>query len=181
MNTPRRAWIFGLAVMASLYFGGNADAAPAPARATVAGLRWVAFPDPSLELRGLPWFTVNAPELWRFPVSAKGRIPGAVWTRAVAPDGGRIRFSSTTTRLALRVQTMPKQARPCFIDVYVDNTFAGSAKVLGAQPAEFELFSGRERTTKAITIYLPNNHEVRVHAVGLDADAALQPAPAFAV
>ena len=174
MKSPVRAWTFGLAVLAWLFGGG-------PANGASTGLRWITFPDPALALSGLPWFSVNAPELWRFPLGAKDRIPSAVWTRAVAPDGGRIRFSSTTTRLMLRVQTMPKQIRPCFIDVYIDNVFAGSARVLGTRPTEFELFAGRERAMKNITLYLPNNHEVRVHAVGLDVEAPLQPPSAFAV
>ena len=144
-------------------------------------VHWVTFPDPALEVRGLPWFSANAPELWRFPAGAKGRVPGAVWARAVAPDGGRIRFSSTTSRLLIRAQTMPNQVKPCFIDVYVDDGFAGSAKVLGAPPAEFELFTGRDRAMKSITIYLPNNHEVRVHAIGLDEEASLGVSPSFAL
>jgi lysophospholipase L1-like esterase len=175
MKTLWRAWVLGVAVA----IGGGAASA-APVSAPVPGLRWVAFPDPALELRGLPWFADNAPELWRFPVGAKSRIPAAVWTRAVAPDGGRIRFSSTTTRLFLRVQTGPKQAKACLIDVYVDGVYAGAAKVLGREPAEYELFTGRGAAPKAITVYLPNNHEVRVQAVGVDREAAVSSPPAFA-
>jgi lysophospholipase L1-like esterase len=155
-----------------------AQSAPAPT--PVGDVRWLPFPGPHLELRGLPWYQENAPELWRLPRSAQARIPLGAWRRAVASDGARIRLSSTTSRLAIRVQTTPNQAKPCFIDAYVDGQPAGAAKVLGAQPAEFLLFEAKGSARKAITIYLPNNHEIRVLAVGVDPDADLSPPPAFA-
>jgi hypothetical protein len=145
-----------------------------------ATLRWLPFPGPQLELRGLPWFQENAPELWRLPQSARSKIPAGVWNRAVAADGARLRFTSTTSRLAIRVQTTPNQAKPCFIDAYSDTEYAGSARVLGAQPAEFMLCERQDRGRKNITAYLPNNHALRVLAVGIDADAEVQPPPAFA-
>jgi hypothetical protein len=152
-----------------------------PSAASLAGLRWIAFPDPQLELRGLPWFKENAPELWRMPQSAKAAIPVAVWRRGVAPDGGRIRFASTTARLAVRVQNPTGQARSGFIDAYIGDRAAGSARATGAEPAEILLFEQRDRARKNITIYLPHNQEIRLLAVGIDAGADLKPAPAFAV
>ena len=151
-----------------------------PSVLSAGDLRWLPFPGPQLELRGLPWFKENAPELWRFPQSARSRIPVGVWNRAVASDGGRIRLSSTTSRLAIRIQTTPNQAKPCFLDTYIDNELVGSAKALGAQPTEFLLFEDKGRGRKNITIYLPNNHAIRVLAVGVEADVEVQPPPAFA-
>ncbi len=171
----------GALAMSALAAEKTATAKIAPAPAPVPGdLRWLPFPSPWLELRGLPWFQENAPELWRLPRSAKARIPVGVWNRAVASDGGRIRISSTTSRLAIRVQTTPNQAKPCFIDTYIGQELAGSARALGAQPTEFLLFAGKGRERKNITIYLPNNHAIRVLAVGVDAEAELTPPPAFA-
>ncbi|MBI5693009.1 MAG: hypothetical protein HZC55_23280 [Verrucomicrobia bacterium] len=148
--------------------------------APAAEWRWVPFPDPQLEVRGLPWFKENSPELWRLPKSAKGRVPNGVWNRAIAPDGGRIRVAATTTRLALRVQAATVPAKPCFIDAYVDDVLAGSVRVQTTASAELVFFEGRDRARKNLTIYLPNNQETRVLAVGFDPEAQLGPPPPFA-
>jgi hypothetical protein len=156
--------------------------APPPATSPVAmaGLRWLSFPDPELELRGLPWFKDNAPELWRFPKQAKAEIPGGVWNRAIAPDGGRIRFTSTTGRLVIRVQAPRSPGKVCFFDAYADDTYLGSARLTGTEVRDLVLFEGKDSTPRNLTIYLPNNGEVRVLAVGVDAGAALKRPPAFA-
>ncbi len=174
-----------LMVSASALSGFAAERATpsgAPSAAVSAGgVQWLAFPHPQLELRGLPWFEQNAPELWRLPKTSRAQIPVGAWNRAVAPDGGRIRFSSTTSRLAIRAQVIKAGNKPAFFDAYVDGAYAGSARAVGLEPVELTLFAGRDRAAKAITIYLPNNTEVRVLAVGVDAGVALQPPPAFAV
>jgi hypothetical protein len=143
--------------------------------------RWLPPATPPLELRGLPWFRENAPELWRLPRSAQGGIPAAVWRRAVAPDGARIRFSSTTTRLSLRAHTRVAPTRPCFVDVYADDVLVGSARVPGGPSAEIVLFTGRPQVARQLTVYLPHNHEVSVDAVGVDADAEVTAPAAFAL
>ena len=142
---------------------------------------WIAFPDSRLEVRGLPWFPENAPELWRLPKSAQAQVPKGVWARAVAPDGGRIRFTSTTSRVSLRVEVVNSQKKLAYFDAYIGSEFAGSEGSPGPKTAELTLFSGRDRRAKAITVYLPNTSEVRVLAVGIDGGATLEPAPAFAL
>jgi len=170
-----------LSAFAALASAADQPAAKEAPRFSAAGeMRWLPFPDPQLELRGLPWFQENAPELWRLPQSAKSRIPGGVWSRAVAPDGGRIRFTSSSSQLAIRVQAKAAPTRPCFVDAYVDDLLAGSARVQRAQPTDLLLFEGKARGGKNITVYLPNNQEIRVLAVGLDADAELKAPPEFA-
>ncbi len=148
---------------------------------SAAEVRWVSFPDAQLELRGLPWYRENGGELWRFPQASKAQIPKGVWNRAVASDGGRIRLSSTTSRLSIRVQPSSSPSKPCFIDAYVDDTYAGSARATGTGVADLVLFEGKGREWKNITLYLPNNGEIRVQAVGLDSDAEVRPPPAFAL
>lgn len=165
-----------------LFPGVNAAAATnAPAARASASLNWIPFPDARLEIRGLPWFKENAPELWRLPGSASNRVPKGVWARAVAPDGGRIRFASDTTRLVLRVQVLAGRGKPCFFDAYVDGQPAGSARVTEREPVELMLFENKDRVRRNITIYLPNNHEARVLAVGVDDGAGIKAAPAFAL
>jgi hypothetical protein len=157
--------------------GGVASPSPVASRET----KWISFPDPRLELRGLPWFDENKPELWRLPKSARPRIPNGAWNRAVASDGARIRFSSSTSRLAIRVQVVTGQKKRAFFDAYVDDVFAGSASATAASPTDLVLFESRARDPRSITIYLPNTTEVRVLAVGVDPDADLSAARPFAL
>ena len=143
-----------------------------------AGLKWIPLGDERLEVRGLPWYRENAPELWRLPQSAKGKVPSAVWNRAVAPDGGRIRLCSTTTRLEVGVQRAKEAGKPCYVDAFIGPEFAGSVSVVGTGRVDLVLFERKERSRKEITIYLPNNQEMRLFAVGVDGDAELaRPAP----
>lgn len=156
----------------------SANAADNPTPDTA--LKWLPFPDARVEVRGLPWFPTNAPDLWRLPKDARDKVPKGVWTRAVAPDGGRIRLTSNTSRLGLRVQAPHPAGKPCHFDAYVDGEFAGTARLRGTQAVDVALFDQPGHKPRDITIYLPNNSEVRVLAIGLDADATLRPPPAFA-
>lgn len=174
-------FLLGLAGVAS-GFGATASKSPSDAPGLPdRNLQWLSFPHPQLELRGLPWFEENAPDLWRLPRKARAQIPDGAWNRAIAPDGGRIRFVCATSRLAIRIQVVKAGNKPTFFDAYVDDAYAGSARATGTAAEELTLFEGRNREAKTITIYLPNNTEVRVLAVGVDDGAALRAAPAFAV
>ncbi len=144
------------------------------------GVKWITFPDPRLEVCGLPWFKDNTPELWRLPGSAKAKVPKAVWARALAPDGGRIRFSCNTTRLDIRAQTVQEHTKPCFFDVFVNGQFTGSGMTVGIQQADLVLFEKKDASPKDITIYLPHREEVRVFAIGVDSDVEIKAPAAFA-
>lgn len=168
-------------VLPSFAAQDRASANPPAAPATLRGpVEWIPFPDPRLEVRGLPWFAENSPDLWRLPKSAQGRVPKGVWTRALAPDGGRIRFSAATSQLAIRVQVVQSQKKLAYFDAYIDAEFAGTGGSPGPKTAELVLFADRDRRAKNITIYLPNTSEVRVLAVAVDRGARLGPPPAFA-
>jgi hypothetical protein len=143
-------------------------------------LAWISFPDQRLEVRGLPWLEGNLPELWRLPKSAKDKVPKGVWNRAVAPDGGRIRFVSNTARLLLKVQA-PSHGKACFFDAYVNGECIGSASVKGTNETEIMLFEKKEKTPREITVYFPNNVEARLIAVGLDSGATIKNPSAFAL
>ncbi|MGZ4975279.1 MAG: SGNH/GDSL hydrolase family protein, partial [Limisphaerales bacterium] len=139
-------------------------------------LQWISFPDARLDVRGLPWFEANAPELWRLPKSEKANVPAGAWARAVAPDGGRICFSSDTATLQVRVETEGKGSG--FFDAFVDGKPVGSGKP--NQDGTVVLFSNQQPTRKNITIYLPHKSQVRVLAVGIDSGAKLKPSAKFA-
>ena len=155
-------------------------AAPAPSDSETT-LKWIDLPDARLELRGLPWLAENAPDLWRLPKSAKAKVPKAVWNRAVAPDGGRIRLTCNSTALGLRVQAIHEHQRRCFFDAFVNGEYAGSVSASGTQRVDLVLFEHKDRGWKDVTIYLPHNLEVQVFAVGLDSGAELRAPPAFAL
>jgi len=138
-------------------------------------MQWVAFPDARLEVRGLPWFVENAPDLWRLPKSDKAIVPVGVWNRAVAPDGGRICFSSDTSDLAVRVDAGGKGSG--YFDAFVDGEQVGSGKPDAT--GTVRLFRNLKRARRSITIYLPHKSQARLLAVGIDAGATLKPPTKF--
>jgi hypothetical protein len=158
----------------------NTNSIPVASSAEPAPLRWLELKDPNLQVCGLPWFKDNAPDLWRLPASAKEVVPRAVWSRALVPDGGRIRLFCNTTRLGIRAQAARDGRKRCFLDTYIAGQFAGSVNVSGTQRVDLVLFEKKERAPRDITIYLPNNNQVQVLAVGVDADSDLQRPPPFA-
>jgi GDSL-like Lipase/Acylhydrolase family/N-terminus of Esterase_SGNH_hydro-type len=143
-------------------------------------MRWIALKDPHLEICGLPWFKENAPEVWRLPASAKDNVPRGVWSRALVPDGGRIRLACNSTRLAIRVQALRDQKKVSYFDAYIAGEYAGSVSASGTQRVDLVFFEHKERAPRDITIYLPNNQQVQVFAVGVDPDAQLRAPPPFA-
>lgn len=151
------------------------------ASAETNGVQWISFPDARLEVRGLSWFATNSPNLWRMPGYAKDRIPKAVWARAVAPDGGRIRFASDTSRLLIRAQAVQRPGKPCYFDAFAGGKLVGAARLTSTQAVDLILFEKPERARRELTIYLPNNAEVRVLAIGVEANAKLERAAPFAL
>jgi len=147
----------------------------------VSALQWITFPDTRLEVRGLPWLQENTPELWRLPKSAQTNVPKAVWSRSLAPDGARIRLTSDSTRLVIRVQAARKNTKPCFFDTFVNGEYTRSVSTASTQRVDLVCFEGKYGKWKDITIYLPHKQEVRIFAVGLDAGAGVKPPPAFAL
>lgn len=141
-------------------------------------MQWITFPDARLQVFGLPWFQENAPDLYRLPKSAKENVPAGVWARAVAPDGGRICFSSDTADLMLRVET--NRSGSSFFDVFVDGEQAGSAKpVANGDKGTVLLFQNLKRHRKNITIYLPHKSQARILAIGIDARSTFAPPKKF--
>ena len=150
-------------------------------------VRWVPFPDERLEVCGLPWFRENSPLLWRLPKDAAEELPPAVEKLMKFPAGARIRFSSDTTSLRIRVEAPRIHSLSHMsamgtsgLDAYVDGAYWASATPSREGEQELTFFQGASQKSKQITIYLPTYQEVTVLAVGVDAGAALDTPDPFA-
>lgn len=153
--------------------------------------RWIRFPEERqahhIQVLGLPWFEDDVGDFGRLPLSAKEVVPSGAWNRSRAPSGGRIRFRSDTTRLALRLKgegslsrrsTMSAQGSRG-LDVYVDGNYWKS--VIIGELAEHEQVAFRDvaAQTREITIYLPVGQELKVTAIGVDPNAGVSGAEKF--
>ncbi len=82
-------------------------------------------------------------------------------------------FRSTTTSLAVRVQTTGDAAVKT-LDVFVDGQLCPSVKATrNPTSAELVLFENQPAAGKEIVIYLPHGQEVVITAIGLDVGAEL--------
>jgi len=156
-------------------------------RATRAAIRWIALPDERLQVCGLPWIEENAPRWWRLPKSAADKLPPAVARLMRYPTGARIRFSSDTSRLRIRLAASATRSFGHMsaigsrgLDAYVDGTYWNSATVAQAGEHELPFFQGAESRSKEICIYLPSFQEVTILAVGVDVGAEIGPPAPFA-
>jgi hypothetical protein len=156
--------------------------------------RWISLPSPQVEIDGLPWYHENHGELYRLPISLKDTYPTLVWELAEDPSGGRIRFRTDSSVLAIRLEYPYPPGRPNMqaygesgVDLYVDNRYWGTA-IAGknAGPAKiydhvYYNFSGGSRVERSITLYLPLYMGVKVLALGVDASAVIEPPRPFAL
>jgi len=97
-------------------------------------IRWIGFPNPQFEVNGLPWFEQNESQLVRLPLRLKESFRKPVWDLAQSPSGGRIRFRTDSTLLAIRLEyPSPPEMRNLHafgqtgVDLYVDGTYRGTA------------------------------------------------------
>jgi lysophospholipase L1-like esterase len=166
----------------------------APLAAEQAALRWIELPSPQLEVNGLPWYGENHGELFRLPARLKDTVRAPVWNLARSPSGGRIRFRSNSTALAIRLEyPSPPDMRNMHafgqtgVDLYADGVYRGTAIAdKDAAPGkvyEHSYYSAPEgpRVEREITLYLPLYKPVKVLAIGVDKDAQLGPAKPFAL
>jgi len=152
---------------------------------------WIPLAETKVEIAGLPWFRENQGEFWRLPTRSKEAFPKAVWNLAMDPAGGRIRFRTNSAILALRLEWphTPDMRNMHFfgqsgVDLYVGETYWGTATpdkdAVSGKVYEHVFFRDQPRATREITMYLSLYSPVKVLAIGLDAEASVQPAGAFA-
>jgi len=151
-------------------------------------VNWISFPDNRFTVSGLYWFKENTPDLWRLPVRMKDKVRQPVWELACQPSGGRIRFSSDTMELKIRLKypdavasgNMSLIAR-AGCDVYVNAKYWNC--IAPAEPGEMEglCFEKAPPEMRDITIYLPLLTEAAVLEIGIDDDARIEPPRPFAI
>ncbi len=151
-------------------------------------IRWIDFPSDEFVVSGLPWFDETSPELWRLPGRMKEVVRPPVWDLATSPSGGRIRFSSDTTALAIRLEydDLTGGQNLCQIGalgaaVYVDGRFWKPAWGQQTGASDHVIVEGLPREKRSYTIYLPLYHAVRVKAIGVDDEARITAPQDFSV
>ena len=148
----------------------------------------IAFPDPRLSVYGLPGYGEDRPILRRLPARLKDRLRAPVWDLAQHPSGGRIRFRTDSTTVALAAENpqfsnmhhMPSVGENGF-DLYVGGDYLGSAWPDGTGKIVKVWRVGADRRMRDITLYLPLYKPVSVREVGLDPGARLELAKPYAV
>jgi len=147
--------------------------------------------DPRLEVNGLPWLAENKGELIRLPNRLKDQLPPAVWNLGLQPSGGRIRFRTDATRLAIKLEYPSKPNMTNMhafgqtgVDLYIDGVYASTA--IAPTTAEIgkiidhTFFDNLPKQDREITLYLPLHKPVAVHAIELNDDAKLAKPRRFA-
>jgi lysophospholipase L1-like esterase len=161
-------------------------------QAPQADLRWIEPPSAELEVNGLPWYAGNHGEWIRLPLQLKGVVRDPVWELAQSPAGGRIRFRTDSTALAVKLeypQAPGMKNMHAFgqsgVDLYVDGVYRETAIAdAEAKPGKVynhSYYTGRPRVEREIVLYLPLYMGVKVLAIGIDKEASLHPAKPFAL
>jgi lysophospholipase L1-like esterase len=154
-------------------------------------LRWIA--PANLEIDGLPWFSENKGEFFRFPLRSQDNIPHDVWNLAKSPSGARIRLHTDSTTLAVRLEypSGPEMRNmhafgQTGVDLYVDGSYWGTATAdKDAKPGKiyehvyFDLHD-QPRHEREITLYLSLYKPVKVLGIGADPEAKITAAKPFA-
>jgi lysophospholipase L1-like esterase len=155
-------------------------------------LRWVQLPNAQMEVDGLPWYGENGGELFRLPASLKDTYRKPVWELAQSPSGGRIRFRTNATTLAIRLEYPGSPGMSNMhafgqtgVDLYADGVYRGTAiagrDAKAGTTAEHIYFKEQTATFREITLYLPLYSPVKVMGIGVDPEARVEHAKSFAI
>ena len=148
--------------------------------------KWIDFPNEQFEVNGLPFWQEGQTDLYRLPLSAKNVVRKPVWNLGTSPSGGRIRFKSDCTQLAIRLlypslggmRNMHKFGQ-CGVDLYVDGVYTKTAIPEDSVFVEQIYFVDATKQVREYTLYLPLYIGVKVLAIGTNKEAAFGPASPF--
>ena len=182
MNSLGRILAVAVAV-----FAWASSAAAQPLSDTADALR-LSFPDDRLQVNGLWWFAEDRPVLRRLPERLRETFRAPVWELAQQPSGGRIRFRTDSTRLAITAHnpdtaTMHHMTTigQSGLDLYVDGEYRNSAWPDGRAQIAREWSLGEGRRMREVTIYLPLYKGVTVQSLSFDPGAVIGAPSSFAV
>jgi len=162
-----------------------------PLVAADAPLHWITLPSSQVQVNGLAWYGENGGELFRLPVKLKDTYRQPVWDLAQDPSGGRIRFRTNSSVLAIRLEYPEPPSGDNMhafgqtgVDLYADSVYRGTAIAdhdsKPGKTIDHTYFKDQPRVDREITLYLSLYIPVKVLGIGLDAEAQLQPAKPFA-
>ena len=128
-----------------------------------AQLRWLPVTSAEFAVDGLPWFAENKGELVRLPLSLEKVVRPPVWNLAKSPSGGRIRFRTDASSVAIRLEypSAPNMANmhafgQTGVDLYADGVYIATAiadkDAAPGKTYEKIFFSGMPRVERAITL-----------------------------
>ncbi len=151
-------------------------------------LQWFPATDSRFVVSGLPFFQENEGKWWRFPRRAETQVPPLVWRLSKCPSGGRIRFRSDTTALAVRLAypSLPGMRNmhafgQAGVDAYVDGQYIASVAPRSSTQVEAFFFKNVEKRVREYTLYLPLYLGVDIQALGFEPGATISLPSAFAV
>jgi len=105
-----------------------------PLVAEDAPLHWIPLPSPQVQMEGLAWYSENGGELFRLPAKLKDSYRQPIWELAKDPSGGRIRFRTNSSLLAIRLEypgppngTNMHAFGQTGVDLYADGVYRGTA------------------------------------------------------
>jgi GDSL-like Lipase/Acylhydrolase family/N-terminus of Esterase_SGNH_hydro-type len=153
------------------------------AQATEAQYRWLPATSSEFTVDGLPWFKQNQGELVRLPLSLEKVVRPPVWNLAKSPSGGRIRFRSDASSVAIRLEypSAPNMANmhafgQTGVDLYIGDVYVTSViadkEAAPGKTYEKVLFRGMPKVDREITLYLPLYKPVKVLGIGIGPGAA---------
>ncbi|MBI2686506.1 MAG: SGNH/GDSL hydrolase family protein [Acidobacteria bacterium] len=150
-----------------------------------AALTWLAPQDAKFTINGLPWLAENKGELIRLPRRLEAELPKPVWNLGLSPSGGRIRFRTNSTQIAIRVEypSPPNMANmhafgQTGVDLYIDGSYRSTAiapkDAEKGKTVEHVFFANAPKQSRDITLYLPLYKPANVISIGVDDDAAIE-------
>jgi len=143
---------------------------------------WVSADDPRITIDGLPFLEENEGQLFRFPKRAEGLVPDNVWRLSQCPSGGRIRFRSDTSSLAVRAtyDNLPNLRNihafgQSGIDAYLDGKYVGSVAPRKDLQIETAFYENAPKGEHEFTLYLPLYMGCNIGGIGISPGATVKP------
>lgn len=143
---------------------------------------------PPVVISGLPWLHEDAPVLRRLPARLKPTFREPVWALAQHTSGGRVRFRTDSTRLAVSgtnpdTSTMHHMTTvgQSGLDLYVDGSYRASAWPDKKGTVRGSWLLGSDRRMREVTVYLPLYNGIALGDWELDEGCRVEAPSPFAL